>query len=221
MRDCIHLLPVSELRDVVEATLDAGIRFTDEFQSACRPTWNGTLPVREARLADVQMPADVSWETYHGRCNELRSELVVRERGTWVVIRSHGPHGVLFHTLVADGLGQVRGERNGWVREPTFPEVVTRLVEDEVYSLRRYVEEERRTAAAVARVAALKLEVGMKLRDVSLGAHAYSSGVVVEVDRAAGRVGLTLTKRGSRRRQQYTVSACDLSFRDSRPAAAA
>ncbi|MBQ4855711.1 hypothetical protein IMW82_13620 [Rhodanobacter sp. B2A1Ga4] len=221
MRDCNHLLPLSDLRDAVEATLDAGIRFTDEFQSACRSTWNSTLPVREARLADVQLPPDVSWETYRDRCNELRAELVPSERGTWVVIRSHGPHGVLFHTLVADGLGQVRGERNGWLQEPTFPEVITRLIEDEVYSLRRYVEEERRTAAAVARVADLKLKVGMTLRGVSLGEHTYSSGVVVEVDRGAGQVGLTLTKRGSRRRVQYTVSACDLSFRDARLPAAA
>lgn len=223
MRDCNHLLPISDLRVVVEATLDAGIRFTDEFQSACRPTWDSTLPVGDVRLADVQMPADVSWEMYHDRCKELRAELARRERGTWVVIRSHGPHGVLFHTLVADGLSQVSGERDGWLQEPTFPKVITRLVEDEVYSLRRYVEEERKTAAAVARVADLKLEVGTKLRGVSLGEHTYtySTGVVVEVDRVAGRVDLALTRRGSRRRAQYTVSACDLSFSDMRLPAAA
>ncbi|MEY2161440.1 hypothetical protein [Rhodanobacter sp. FW106-PBR-LB-2-11] len=212
MQPFSHLIAMPGLRAAVEAALDAGIRNTDAFEGACRPAWELTLPVREVRHPNLVVPGKEDWDGLWQACKAEKPKLQAGGRGDWMVIEHRGPHGRVFCALMHDGHGRVRNESNGWLKEATFNAMASRMISLEIWEIRRVVETERKTAAALAKLAEMRLEVGMKLRAVQFNCYTWSSGIVTSVDPETGDIGLALTRRGSARRSEFAVSAADLSF---------
>lgn len=212
MQPSSHLIAIPDLRATVEAALDAGIRNTDAFGAACWLAWERALPVCEVRHPNLVVPGKENWDGLWKACKAEKAKLLAGGRGYWMVLEHRGPHGPVFCALMHDGHGRVRNESNGWLKEPTFDAMARRMITLEIWEIRRVVETERKTAAALTKLAEMKLEVGMKLRSVEFDGYTWSSGIVTSIDQEIGDIGLMLTRRGSARRAEYAVSAADLSF---------
>ena len=212
MQPSSHLIAIPGLRAAVEAALDAGIRNTDAFDACCRPAWVRALPVHEVRQSNLLVPGKEDWDGLWQACKAEKSKLLAGGRGNWMVVEHRGPHGMVFCALMHDGHGRVRNESNGWLKEATFDAMASRMISLEIWEIRRVVETERKTAAALAKLAGTNLAVGMKLRAIEFNGYTWSSGIVTSVDPATGHIVLALTRRGSARRSEFAVSPADLSF---------
>lgn len=199
------------LRAIVEQTIDAKVFYQDEFKEACRGGWDATLPVTECRLPDLMQDGETTFQARQEEVRLAHEELKAGPRGTWMVVRRLHPNCTVgYLALIHDGAGTVHGRSDGWAAEPTFAAVVDRMIGSEVYDMRRVVEANRQRAACAAALEGMQIEVGTRLKQVTLGGQTYSTAVVTGIDPAIGYVSLRLTKRGSAKRYACSVPATRL-----------
>lgn len=204
-----HAAPA--LRVIVNQTLDAGVFYQDEFKEACRGGWDATLPVTECRLPDLVEDGEATFQVRQEDVRLAREALKAGPRGTWMVVRRPHPNGAVgYLALIHDGAGTVHGRSDGWAAEPTFAAVADRMIGSEVYDMRRLVEADRQRAACVAALDRMQIEVGTRLKQVTVGGKTYSTAVVTGIDPSVGYVSLRLTKRGSAKRYACSIPATRL-----------
>lgn len=206
------LLARPPLRAAVEAALNAGVFYEDAFKIACRPAWDAETPALDNHWADVTIQPGTGYEDRRAAYKRLKGELAAAPRGTWAVIIEPWAHsqasGVRFEAVMSDGYGDVATRSDGWSKMPTFAEMLDRMVGSEIYTARKAVEEERRTAAARARMATLHIAAGVTLRNLVVsGRHRFSTAIVTSANPATGSVELHATRRGSKHRYKVSTSA--------------
>lgn len=212
------LLTIPALRAIVEQTLDAKVFYQDEFARSCRPTWDAALPVTEHRFPDLMQADGIAFDVRKEQVSRLKETLAQAGRGAWALVRRAKPEGGEWYlTLIHDGFGEVHGRTDGWADVPTFAAVVDRMVGMEIYNLRHAVEADRARAASAAAIASMRLQVGMRLRNVRVGGTLYSTAIVQSVHVQSGAVSLNLTKRGSPKRYAATIPASRLAGESSPP----
>lgn len=202
---------------IVGAAIDAGLFYTDDVKAFCRDRWLAEFPATDTCLT---AKGDVTYERAAEPFAERRAQLVALDarlaqapRGTWFLLRqdwksSEGHSGTTWTLHVADGAGGAHSVQTGPIwhnegRAPNFADALQSMVGMEIYLATNAERWRRETARSRALVAARAWAVGTKLRNLKVGAKAFSSGVITDIN-TTGYLTLELTKRGSRKRMSWT-----------------
>jgi len=215
MSDAKKILAIHALRAAVCAALDAGVFYQEDFNAACRGTWDLAHPAIENRLPDLVQVLGEDHFTWRARRQAASQEVAAGPRGTWIMVRKHwDTNRVSYAAVIADGTGDTHERSDGWDQAPTYDGILNRMISMEVYRARKDVEQERSWQAAAERVRALGLQQGMTLRNVEVSYQKYSTAVIEEINQDIGAVTLIGTKRGSSNRYRIVTSALSLEIAD-------
>lgn len=205
------LIPAAAL-NIAGCALDDKIFYQDDFDNACRPAWMVAFPITCKTITPGQGGCgyvDVVDDTFAARKAQfeaLKEQLRCEPRGTWALVRRPWPDDPTrcsWSVAVSAGAGEVTSpDLSGIAGQPTFEEVIGRMVRYEIYTARHCEQRRRDEITGLAKLRERAWAPGVALRNVRTSGGEYSSGTVTQLNGAY--VTLELKRRGSPRRWTWT-----------------
>lgn len=203
---------------IVAAAIDAGVFYTEQMRVRCAPEWRALLPCSPRAITGTP---EAPWVPFAGvgdgwrtQREALSAQLRELPRGAHAIILREREDGFrTWYALIHDGAG--------YVHEPSLPsskglpqpgDLVDDMIGMEIYLATQAECERRSVIDAQTSIRERGLSVGRTLRDVRLGARAYSSAVITHICPRGAYVTLLLTKRGSRKRWEWTGLAQNIAL---------
>jgi hypothetical protein len=192
---------------------------TDGFVEAVRTAWEEQFPCIENLITTPS-------SDWGGTCDNLdefnlaQASLMDRirqlPRGTWGTIIQRMPAGDVFtDAIISAGGGSI--SMHCFTHDPTFAEVVAKLVYDEIYAARQQFRAYVRSREMSAALAANNWRVGTVLRDVAIDGSHYGSLEITEIF-SDGIVVEAITRSG-REKHTYKLQPRDIEILDTKAAA--
>lgn len=194
---------------ILAGAIDAGLFYNRAVEAHCEPAWRALHPCSTRAITGAP---DAPWDTFAGNGTpwlQQREALTARlrelPRGAYaLLVRDCGEYR-FWYALIHDGSGGISEPSLGHSPAPPSAEyLVDYMVRMEIYSA-SLAEKERRSVLDAQRIVSERgLAVGRTLRDVHVAGRQYSSAVITSICPRGAYVSLLLTKRGSRKRWQWS-----------------
>lgn len=205
------LIPALAL-NIAGRALDAKVFYQDQFEQACHAAWMEAFPVTCKTITPGQggcgyvEAVDDGFEARKAQFEALKEQLRTEPRGTWALVRRawpHDPSRFSWSVAMSVGGGEVTSpDLSGIVGQPTFDELVRRMVGYEIYTARHFETKRRDEITSLAKLRERAWAPGVALRDVRTSGGKYSSGTITQL--SGPYVTIELKRRGSPRRWTWT-----------------
>lgn len=203
--------------NIIGAALNAGVFYQDAMRDHCRDAWMAECPAVDVRLTGDDgsgyelLPTD--FLPKRDRINEVRKAVGESPRGTWALLGNPWTHDdgrqmrrLEMYMSVGDGEAysvQCNRFSDAAKSLPGYKEALEEMIDMDIY-LARQAETERFARSMSQHFIKLRgLREGMVLREVELAGVKYSTATITSVS-PNGYLKLFLTKRGSKRRWEWT-----------------
>lgn len=203
-----------ELQLVGEA-LDAGLFYTDDIFDFCKDRWLSLRPFDDVCLTRCSQrsyhPAHAETVDRRHQLKALDEVLKVSPRGTWFLLRwdwQNERKGTTWFLHMSCGDGTIDEVQTGPIwnnesREPNFADGLRSVLGMDIYRVTNAERDRRESARSRALLKQHGWVVGATLRNVTIGSKTFSKATITSVT-DDGRLFLTLSKRGSKFRYQWT-----------------
>lgn len=198
------------------AALDQGVFYQDHFAEFCIAHMGG-YGCEANLVATVEIDRTIpdSWAEHRDTINALEEQIATMPRGSYVVLRKTSMRDdslhITYSTIVSDGSGElsVGGKYDIYDQPPPPEKVLERMLGQEIYCCRDYVQNERRMADDRLALDESKLSAGLSFKNYRPAGEIkpYSKTTIESVNAETGTVTLFMSRRGTTDRWRVTVGA--------------
>lgn len=201
----------SARRSAVEGAIDAGLHLKRDVNAFVVERVQHLDPAEERLLGQLHRSADDSFESWHKKREDAEALVARAPRGHYILLRHIPGDTAAIDVRISDGRGIATGGKYDLHEtQPVWTDLMRSVVEYEIYTTRRTLEQEREAAEDLAVVEEFDFTAGRQFKAVTIGGSSFSTIEINAINDKTGMIDLKLTKRGSAKEYTSSLRASDL-----------